>query len=269
MKREYTAEEQKVADKLNWFYAKGAANAKAYMREYLSHKNAKEMTFQEMCDLRDELMRIQGAEEIGKIDEKLDQVDKKMEELKEMREKLFSERHDKFRKCKSDIGYEIYEGPFLFSVDYKCRIFLHTGEKKEILFDDSITRDEPFWEIDKCPEDYKTDFIMLWHQAQKEIEERKLQDEARKAEEAARKRAEDEERIRRFWERHSRSNNYSSLFSDKPDVTTIPDDIRKKFYRVLARIYHPDAVGKEVKLHNDDPDIIKYVYQLKDVLQIV
>ena len=143
-----------------------------------------------------------------------------------------------------ELKYEfLEEDSFLHSRE--CRFYIEIEGHKEIFVECGVYIDEipdSVW-MRKVPGKYKNDFIMLWKKAHQEdvLYRKKVDEENQKKYE---KRYQDV--FRKFFE--------GRMIMDKPD----DEDkiILKKFYHVLATVFHPDSP-------TGDAEMMKCVNQLR------
>lgn len=156
---------------------------------------------------------------LEKFDNRMNEIDKEISTLRTERESLMRRRSSLFEAfdIKCDLQYEFIEKDS-FGLSRTCRFFIELNGHKEIFVESSVYNDDTPWSlyINKVPEKYKNDFIMLWKKAH--IED-----------------IEDFYKRTATWgEKYEKSKNASTLI---PDCNK---DFYKKCFRILAKNFHPD-----------------------------
>lgn len=182
---------------------------------------------------------------IIETDRRTGEIDRKIADLKNERENLMRKRSMIFESL--DIECELkYE--FITNKDgfRNCQFYIECNGHKNVYVTCCVLFDEApndIWIIE-IPGKYKNDFIMLWKKAHKEdvLYREKV----------------DAENEKKWQQKYSDA--FKKIFDDS-SINTVDDDKRiyyKKFYRVLATVFHPDSP-------NGDAESMKYVNELKEL----
>ena len=158
-------------------------------------------------------------QQIEKLDNRMNEIDKEISSLRTERESLMRRRSGLFEALDipCELKYEFLEREYQYLNIRKCRFYIEIDGHKEIFIKCSVLSDEPDnWMLNKIPDKYKNDFIMLWKKARKEE-------------------IEYSEELDREFER--------KLVSDDNKCK----DFYKQCYRVLAKIVHPDNADGNVE----------------------
>lgn len=189
---------------------------------------------------------------IIEADNRMNEIDRKIADLKNERENLMRKRSMMFEAL--DIECELKYEFFISDDNYlglgviirKCRFYIEKGEKKQIFVECGVYPNEcpNIFYIDKIPGKYKNDFLMLWKKAYQEdlLYKKKI----------------DEENEKKWQKKYSDA--FKKIF-DESSINKVDDESKiyyKKFYRVLATVFHPDSP-------NGDAESMKYVNGLKEL----
>lgn len=186
-----------------------------------------------------------SEQRIIETDRRMSEIDRKLADLKNERENLMRKRSMIFESL--DIECELkYE--FITNKDgfRNCQFYIECNGHKNVYVTCCVLFDEApndIWIIE-IPGKYKNDFIMLWKKAHKEdvLYREKV----------------DAENEKKWQQKYSDA--FKKIFDDS-SINTVDDDKRiyyKKFYRVLATVFHPDSP-------NGDAESMKYVNELKEL----
>ena len=182
---------------------------------------------------------------IIEFDDRMNEIDRKIADLKNERENLMRKRSMMFEtldiECELKYEFIIDKNGFR---DYQ--FYIECNGHKNIFVTCCVLFDETpdnLW-IDKIPEKYKNDFIMLWKRAHQEdvLYRKKI----------------DEENQKKYKEKYHDA--FEKIF-DESSINKVDDERKiyyKKFYRVLATVFHPDSP-------NGDAESMKYVNELKEL----
>ena len=178
---------------------------------------------------------------IIEADNRMNEIDRKIIDLKNERENLMRKRSMIFESL--DIECELkYE--FVIDKDgfRDCQFYIESNGHKNVYITCCILFDETpndMW-MNMIPKKYKNDFIMLWKKAHQEdvLYRKKI----------------DEEKRKKYHDA------FKKIF-DESSINKVDDERKiyyKKFYRVLATVFHPDSP-------NGDAESMKYVNELKEL----
>lgn len=156
---------------------------------------------------------------IEKIDNRMNDIDKEISSLRIEREALMRKRSIIFETLdiECELKYEFVEKSGVLGVSRNCRFYIEFDGHKKIFVECGVFIDaEPdnFY-LDKIPEKYKNDFVMLWKKAH-------------------------EEDVKDFNERTAK---WSKQFEKENKNVSANDDNKdfyKKCFRILAKSFHPD-----------------------------
>lgn len=165
---------------------------------------------------------------IIEVDNRMNEIDRKIADLKNERENLMRKRSMMFEAL--DIECELKYEFFISDDNYlgfgiiirECRFYIETGGKKQIFVECGVYPSEcpDIFYINKVPQKYKNDFLMLWKKAYKEDAEYTKEESEKKNKESERKYKE-------------------ALINDINKCS----DFYKQCYHTLAKIVHPDEGG--------------------------
>ncbi|WP_281671926.1 ParB/RepB/Spo0J family partition protein [[Clostridium] scindens] len=199
---------------------------------------------------------ITPEEQIDKLDKRINEIDETIESLQSERTSIIKKRSDIFYALdiKSPLRYRWIKKDYsdLYPCLWDCQIYIENNGREEILGDYSVHSSEypnifiknrkwiKGFDREDIPEKYRNDFRMVWKQAHDEVV--RLQQEAdKKIIESAR---EQDELMKKIM----------NLIPNEEDKVVL-----KKFYHVLANIYHPDNEK------TGDADMMQYVNNLKEI----
>lgn len=159
-------------------------------------------------------------QQIEKFDNRMNEIDKEISSLRIEREALMRRRSSLFEALdiECELKYEFVEGGIgVFELSRKCRFYIEFDGHKKIFVECGVFTDvEPDnLYLNKIPEKYKNDFIMLWKKAH-------------------------EEDVKDFNERTAK---WSKQFEKENKNVSANDDNKdfyKKCFRILAKSFHPD-----------------------------
>ena len=182
---------------------------------------------------------------IIEADNRMNEIDRKIIDLKNERENLMRKRSMIFESLdiECELKYEFVADKNDFR---KCQFYIECNGHKNIYLTCSVLYDEvpnDVWIIE-IPGKYKNDFIMLWKKAHKEdvLYREKI----------------DTENEKKWHKKYSDA--FKQIF-DESSINKVDDERKiyyKKFYRVLATVFHPDSP-------NGDAESMKYVNELKEL----
>ncbi len=182
---------------------------------------------------------------IIETDRCMSEIDRKIADLKNERENLMRKRSMIFESLdiECELKYEFVADKNDFR---KCQFYIECNGHKNIYLTCSVLYDEvpnDVWIIE-IPGKYKNDFIMLWKKAHKEdvLYREKI----------------DTENEKKWHKKYSDA--FKQIF-DESSINKVDDERKiyyKKFYRVLATVFHPDSP-------NGDAESMKYVNELKEL----
>ena len=165
---------------------------------------------------------------IIEADNRMNEIDRKIADLKNERENLMRKRSMIFESL--DIECELKYEFFISDDNYlelgviirECRFYIETDDSKQIFVECGVYPSEcpDIFYVNKIPERYKNDFLMLWKKAYKEDAEYTRKESEKKNEEFKRKHRE-------------------AVINDINKC----NDFYKQCYRILAKCIHPDTGG--------------------------
>lgn len=165
---------------------------------------------------------------IIEADNRMNEIDRKIADLKNERENLMRKRSMIFKSL--DIECELKYEFFISDDNYlelgviirECRFYIETDGSKQIFVECGVYPSEcpDIFYVNKIPERYKNDFLMLWKKAYKEDAEYTRKESEKKNEEFKRKHRE-------------------AVINDINKC----NDFYKQCYRILAKCIHPDTGG--------------------------
>ena len=165
---------------------------------------------------------------IIEADNRMNEIDRKIADLKNERENLMRKRSMIFESL--DIECELKYEFFISDDNYlelgviirECRFYIETDGSKQIFVECGVYPSEcpDIFYVNKIPERYKNDFLMLWKKAYKEDAEYTRKESEKKNEEFKRKHRE-------------------AVINDINKC----NDFYKQCYRILAKCIHPDTGG--------------------------
>ena len=165
---------------------------------------------------------------IIEADNRMNEIDRKIADLKNERENLMRKRSMMFEAL--DIECELKYEFFISDDNYlelgviirECRFYIETDGSKQIFVECGVYPSEcpDIFYVNKIPERYKNDFLMLWKKAYKEDAEYTRKESEKKNEEFKRKHRE-------------------AVINDISKCS----DFYKQCYRTLAKCIHPDTGG--------------------------
>lgn len=165
---------------------------------------------------------------IIEADNRMNEIDRKIADLKNERENLMRKRSMMFETL--DIECELKYEFFISDDNYlelgviirECRFYIETDGSKQIFVECGVYPSEcpDIFYVNKIPERYKNDFLMLWKKAYKEDAEYTRKESEKKNEEFKRKHRE-------------------AVINDINKC----NDFYKQCYRILAKCIHPDTGG--------------------------
>ena len=165
---------------------------------------------------------------IIEADNRMNEIDRKIADLKNERENLMRKRSMIFEsldiECKLKYEFFISDDNYLELgvIIRECRFYIETDGSKQIFVECGVYPSEcpDIFYVNKIPERYKNDFIMLWKKAYKEDAEYTRKESEKKNEEFKRKHRE-------------------AVINDINKC----NDFYKQCYRILAKCIHPDTGG--------------------------
>jgi hypothetical protein len=179
---------------------------------------------------------ITPEQKIIEFDNRMNEIDREISSLRTERESLMRRRSSLFESLDipCELKYEFVEKEYDFWTSRDCRFFIEINGHKQIFVECGVYCDETPYSlyINKVPEKYKNDFIMLWKKAHKE----EVEFNNKKV----------EERNREFEREYK-----EALIND----TNKFKDFYKQCYKTLAKSVHPDEGG--------NVEAMQYLNQLK------
>ena len=165
---------------------------------------------------------------IIEADNRMNEIDRKIADLKNERENLMRKRSMIFEsldiECKLKYEFFISDDNYLELgvIIRECRFYIETDGSKQIFVECGVYPSEcpDIFYVNKIPERYKNDFLMLWKKAYKEDAEYTRKESEKKNEEFKRKHRE-------------------AVINDINKC----NDFYKQCYRILAKCIHPDTGG--------------------------
>lgn len=165
---------------------------------------------------------------IIEADNRMNEIDREISSLRTERESLMRKRSMMFEAL--DIECELKYEFFISDDNYlelgviirECRFYIETDGSKQIFVECGVYPSEcpDIFYVNKIPERYKNDFLMLWKKAYKEDAEYTRKESEKKNEEFKRKHRE-------------------AVINDINKC----NDFYKQCYRILAKCIHPDTGG--------------------------
>lgn len=171
---------------------------------------------------------ITPEQKIIEFDNRMNEIDKEISSLRTERESLMRRRSSLFESLDipCELKYEFYISDDnylgLGVVIRECRFYIETAGKKQIFVECGVYPSESpdIFYINKIPEKYKNDFLMLWKKAYEE--------------DAEYTRKESEKQNKEFERKYK-----EALINDVNKCS----DFYKQCYRILAKSIHPDNGG--------------------------
>lgn len=171
---------------------------------------------------------ITPEQKIIEFDCRMNEIDKEISSLRIERESLMRRRSSLFESLDipCELRYEFYISDDnylgLGVVIRECRFYIETAGKKQIFVECGVYPSESpdIFYINKIPEKYKNDFLMLWKKAYKE--------------DAEYTRKESEKQNKEFERKYK-----EALINDISKCS----DFYRQCYRILAKCVHPDEGG--------------------------
>lgn len=171
---------------------------------------------------------ITPEQKIIEFDNRMNEIDKEISSLRTERETLMRRRRSLFESLDipCELRYEFYISDDnylgLGVVIRECRFYIETAGTKQIFVECGVYPSETpdIFYINKIPEKYKNDFLMLWKKAYKE--------------DAEYTRKESEKQNKEFERKYK-----EALIND----INKRSDFYKQCYRILAKYIHPDNGG--------------------------
>ena len=175
-----------------------------------------------------EKVSITPEQKIIEFDNRMNEIDREISSLRNERESLMRRRSSLFESLDipCELKYEFYISDDnylgLGVVIRECRFYIETAGKKQIFVECGVYPSESpdMFYINKIPEKYKNDFLMLWKKAYKE--------------DAEYTRKESEKQNKEFERKYK-----EALINDVNKCS----DFYKQCYRILAKSIHPDNGG--------------------------
>lgn len=167
---------------------------------------------------------ITPEQKIIEFDNRMNEIDREISSLRIEREALMRRRSSLFESLDipCELKYEFEEKEYNYFSSRDCRFFIEVDGHKQIFVECGVYCDENpnSLYINKVPEKYKNDFIMLWKKAHREEVE------------YSNKQA--EERNREFERKYN-----EALVNDSNKFK----EFYKQCYKTLAKSVHPDEGG--------------------------
>jgi hypothetical protein len=167
-------------------------------------------------------------QKIIELDNRMNEIDREISSLRTERESLMHRRSSLFESLDipCELKYEFYISDDnylgLGVIIRECRFYIETAGRKQIFVECGVYPNEcpDVFYINKIPERYKNDFLMLWKKAYKE--------------DAEYTRKESEKQNKEFERKYK-----EALINDIDKCS----DFYKQCYRTLAKYLHPDTGG--------------------------
>lgn len=171
---------------------------------------------------------ITPEQKIIEFDNRMNEIDREISSLRTERESLMRRRSSIFESLDipCELKYEFYISDDnylgLGVIIRECRFYIEMAGKKQIFVECGVYPSESpdIFYINKIPEKYKNDFLMLWKKAYKE--------------DAEYTRKESEKQNKEFERKYK-----EALINDVNKCS----DFYKQCYRILAKYIHPDNGG--------------------------
>mgnify|MGYP001054546587 CR=1 FL=1 len=163
-------------------------------------------------------------QKIIEFDSRMNAIDKEISSLRTERESLMRRRSSLFESLDipCELKYEFVESGYKYLEVRHCTFYIEVSGRKEVFIKCNVYCDEhpDSWAINRIPEKYKNDFIMLWKKAHKEDVE---------------------------WN-HKQTEKRSKEFEKEYKDALMNDidkckDFYKQCYKTLAKSVHPDEGG--------------------------
>ena len=189
--------------------------------EQVRHKKISiDKAYREIKNPKPKTMEPETPEQrIKKIDTRMDIINKEISSLKTERESLIDKRRSLFESLDipCELKYEFIESDSpIYSRD--CRFYIEVDVYKQILVECDVDSEAPdAFYINKVPEKYRNDFLMLYKKAH--LEEKEHYD-----------------RVFTQWY-EKRKNAEKIKLTDDTEKDT---EFYKKCFRILAKNFHPD-----------------------------
>lgn len=162
---------------------------------------------------------ITPEQKIIEFDNRMNEIDREISSLRTEREYLMRRRSSLFESLdiECELKYEFIES--VSPIDSRdCRFYIEIDGHKQIFVECSVLLESPsVLYIDKIPEKYKNDFLMLWKKAHLEEKEHF-------------------NRTFKEWHEKNAKNNEAKLTND----SSKDKEFYKKCFRILAKNFHPD-----------------------------
>ncbi len=175
-------------------------------------------------------------QKIIEFDNRMNEIDREISSLRIERESLMRRRSSLFEALgiPCELKYEFVEKQYDYWTSRDCRFYIEVNSHKQIFVECGVYCDETpdRLYINKIPEKYKNDFIMLWKKAHREEVEYSNE--------------QMEKRNRAFEKEYK-----EALINDNNKFK----DFYKQCYRTLAKSVHPDEGGSA--------EAMQYLNQLK------
>lgn len=171
---------------------------------------------------------ITPEQKIIELDNRMNEIDREISSLRTERDSLMRRRSSIFESLDipCELRYEFYISDDnylgLGVIIRECRFYIEMAVKKQIFVECGVYPSESpdIFYINKIPEKYKNDFLMLWKKAYKE--------------DAEYTRKESEKQNKEFERKYK-----EALINDVNKCS----DFYKQCYRILAKYIHPDNGG--------------------------
>lgn len=162
---------------------------------------------------------ITPEQKIIEFDNRMNEIDREISSLRTEKEYLMRKRSSLFESLdiECELKYEFIES--VSPIDSRdCRFYIEIDGHKQIFVECSVFLESPsVLYIDKIPEKYKNDFLMLWKKAHLEEKEHF-------------------NRIFKEWHEKNGKKNEAKLTND----SSKDKEFYKKCFRILAKSFHPD-----------------------------
>lgn len=167
---------------------------------------------------------ITPEQKIIEFDNRMNEIDKEISSLRTERESLMRRRSSLFESLDipCELKYGFVESGYKYLEVRNCIFYIEVSGHKEVFIKCNVYCDDhpDSWAVNRIPEKYKNDFIMLWKKAHKEDVEWNHK--------------KTEERSKKFEKEYK-----DALIND----TNKCKDFYKQCYKTLAKSVHPDEGG--------------------------
>lgn len=194
----------------------GETSISAGYKELMMNKNKKSSS--------NEKESITPEQKIIEFDKRMNEIDREISSLRTERESLMRRRSSLFESLDipCELKYGFVESGYKYLEVRHCIFYIEVSGHKEVFIKCNVYCDDhpDNWAVNRIPEKYKNDFIMLWKKAHKEDVEWNHR--------------QTEERSKKFEKEYK-----DALMNDIDKCK----DFYKQCYKILAKSVHPDEGG--------------------------